>query len=212
MDTLLDDPTLPEKVEALASLLEDEATRRLRFYDEIRDDQKAEFINGEVIMHSPAKERHLTVRDNLHELLRRFVQIHKLGIIRGEKALCAFPRNDYEPDVCFFGLEKTAKIDADTMKFPVPDFICEVLSDSTEKHDRGVKFQDYLAHGVAEYWLVDPLEKVVEQYVAKDGEFDLRMKSGSGEISSTVINGFKIPVTAIFDEAENLKVLRELLG
>ncbi|MEM9481192.1 MAG: Uma2 family endonuclease, partial [Verrucomicrobiota bacterium] len=120
MDTLLDDPTLPEKVEALASRLEDEATRRLRFYDEIRDDQKAEFINGEVIMHSPAKERHLIAKKSLEQLLDAFVRTQSLGIVRGEKALCAFPRNDYEPDVCFFGPEKTATIDADTMKFPVP--------------------------------------------------------------------------------------------
>ena len=64
---LLADPGLPEKVAALQLALETERGRRERFYDEITD-EKAEFINGEVIMHSPAKARHLQIRDRLHEL------------------------------------------------------------------------------------------------------------------------------------------------
>src|SRR6266850_8335915 len=107
--------------------MSEERARRERFYNEITEDQKAEFINGEVIVHSPNKIRHLEVRDNLHTLLRAFVQTRRLGFVAGEKALCVFPRNDYEPDVCYFGAEKRALIAPDTIKFPIPDFICEVL-------------------------------------------------------------------------------------
>ncbi len=42
-------------------------------------------------------------------------------------------------------------------KFPAPDLIVEVLSESTEANDRGIKFEDYAAHGVVEYWIVDPM-------------------------------------------------------
>ena len=47
---------------------------------------------------------------------------------------------------------------------PAPDFIAEILSDSTASVDRGVKFQDYAAHGVGEYWIVDPVQQTIEQY------------------------------------------------
>ena len=163
-------------------------------------------------MHSPAKARHLTVRDRLHELLRSYCRTRQLGTVLGEKALCVFPRNDYEPDVVFFAPEKAALIGPDTMKFPIPDFICEVLSDSTEHRDRGVKFQDFAIHGVAEYWIVDAEREVIEQYLPREGRYELALKSGSGEVASSVVPGFRIPIRALFDDAENLRVLRTLLA
>ena len=208
---LLADPGLPEKVAALQLALETERERRERFYDEITD-EKAEFINGEVILHSPAKARHLQVRDRLHELLRSHVRIGGQGSVYGEKALCTFQRNDYEPDVVFFGPEKTALIDPDMFKFPIPDFACEVLSDSTGHRDRGVKFRDYAAHGVGEYWIVDADREILEQYLPREGRYELALKSGSGEVVSAVVPGFRIPIRALFDDAENLRVLRTLLA
>jgi Uma2 family endonuclease len=98
------------------------------------------------------------------------------------------------------------------MKFPAPDFIAEVLSDSTEANDRGVKFDDYAAHGVREYWLIDPESRVVEQYDLMGDVYGLRLKLNAGLLQSRVIEGFEIPVGAIFDEGENLAALRALLA
>ena len=209
---LLDDPALPEQVAALQLALETERERRDRFYEEITDQEKAEFINGEVIMHSPAKARHLEVKDRLQQMLAAHVRVRRLGSVYGEKALCVFPRNDYEPDVIFFGPAKAALIEPVTMKFPIPDFICEVLSDSTEHRDRGVKFRDFEAHDVGEYWLVDAEREIVEQYLPREGRYELALKSGSGEIASAVVAGFRIPIRALFDDAENLRVLRAFLA
>jgi hypothetical protein len=50
---LLDSPELPKAVERLAAVVDSERERRERFYDEIARSMKAEFINGEVIVHSP---------------------------------------------------------------------------------------------------------------------------------------------------------------
>lgn len=210
---LLDSPTLLEAAEAIRQRLEVERERRNRFYEEIRDDQKAEFINGEVIVSSPAKDRHLVVKDNVHYLIGTFVRIRVPdGKVRGEKALCVFPRNDYEPDLCYFGPEKSAMIEGDTMKFPIPDFAIEILSPSTGKRDRGIKFEDYAAHGVREYWIIDPEREILEQYLpGSDGTYELALKSGSGEVASAVIGGLKLQVRALFDEGENLAALRAML-
>lgn len=209
---LLADPSLPEKVALFQRTLESERERRERFYDEITEQVKAEFINGEVIMHSPAMARHTEARLRVTTLLRTFASLHRLGTVHDEKSLCVFPRNDYEPDVVFFGPEKAALIEPTTLKFPVPDFVCEVLSDSTAHRDRGVKFSDYQAQGVGEYWLVDCDKQAVEQYLPRAGRYELALKSGSGEVASVVVRDFRIPIRAIFDDAENLRVLRALLG
>ncbi len=212
LDQLLDEPTLPETVEALTVCLAKERLRRDDFYDEIRPDQKAEFINGEFIMHSPALNRHLAVTQKLTMQLDAFVETRGLGLVRTEKALCVFPRNDYEPDVVFFGLAKAAGLTPDTLKFPIPDFVCEVLSDSTEDRDRGIKFRDFAAHGVSEYWIIDPDDEVLEQYVLRGESYELRLKSGSGDITSHAVPGFNIPIRALFDVEEHLPTLRRLLG
>jgi len=212
VEQLLGSPTLPEMLGELEARMAQERARREKFYEEFQDGQKAEFINGEVIVHSPNKVRHLEVRDNLHELLRTFVRTHRLGFVAGEKALCVFPRNDYEPDICYFGPAKAKGLKPKQLKLPVPDFIAEVLSETTCSKDRGQKFQDYQAHGVQEYWLVDTDEEILEQYILKGQVYELAQKSGTGEVRSVAVNGFVIPVRAVFDTEVQLETLRTLLG
>ena len=213
LSSLMDDPTLPDVVSSLTLRLKTERELRVKFYEEITPDMKAEFINGEVIMHSPATAQHTEVRKRLTNLINNFVDFRDLGLVLDEKVLCTFPRNDYEPDVVFFGRKKTATIKPDTMQFPPPDFVCEVLSSSTEKRDRGVKFRDYEAHGVSEYWIVDPKTKTLEQYVLGRGKrYELRLKSGTGEVASTAIKGLNLPIRALFDAKAHRAALRELLG
>ena len=91
------------------------------------------------------------------------------------------------------------------------DFIGEILSPSTAARDRGIKFEDYAAHGVGEYWLLDPEAEVVEQYVLEAGRYVLRLKSGSGEIESVMIDGLLIPVRALFDDAVNLREVQRIV-
>ena len=43
-----------------------------------------------------------------------------------------------------------------------PDWLCEVLSPSTESIDRRKKLPIYAREGVAHAWLVDPLQQTLE--------------------------------------------------
>ena len=98
------------------------------------------------------------------------------------------------------------------MHFPAPDLVVEVLSPSSEAIDRGVKFEDYAAHAVGEYWLVDAESENVEQYVLQGEDYKLHMKSGSGLLTSLSVSGFEVPVRAIFDQAENLAALQRIMN
>lgn len=207
LKTLLRSPRLPEYAVVIEETLRTERERREEFYDQIEESQKAEFIDGEVIVHSPARLKHSIVQGFLGQLLRTYVDRYDLGLVCQDKTLCVFPRNDYEPDIVFFDREKAAGFPDDLMKFPVPDFVVEILSDSTESRDRGIKFEDFETHGVREYWIVDADAEVVEQYVANGEQFQLQLKSGSGEIESVVIKGFRISIRAIFDRDVNLAAM-----
>ncbi len=211
LEQVMELPTLPEFVAELDSRLATERARRREFYEQIPDGAKWEFINGELVMHSPDRVRHLAVRRNLESLLWNHVNLQGLGTVLAEKGLCVFPRNDFMPDIIFFGPEKAATLQPQQLRLPIPDFVCEILSDSTAQRNRGVKFRDYEARGVVEYWLVDADAETVEQFLLCDGAYTLGLKSGSGQIRSRVVVGFEIPIRALFDAAANLSALRALL-
>lgn len=203
-------PDMPQLLSALQEIWKDEQKRRLAFYDWVTPDIKAEFIDGEIVVHSPVKKKHNIISGAVYALLNTFVIKYQLGFVGIEKIMTRFIRNDYEPDVVFFGNEKAAAFQDDLTIFPVPDFIVEVLSDSTEERDRGVKFRDYALHGVAEYWIIDPETETVEQYFLVEEEYVLNAALTRGDIACRVIDGFKIPVRAIFNQEEQLKFLNAI--
>ncbi len=131
---------------------------------------------------------------------------------RRREILISLTRNDYEPDICFFNAATAASFQPDQMRFPAPDFVVEVLSPSTAANDRGVKFDDYAAHGVTEYWIIDPDTETVEQYRLAGDVYELAIKAQTGELRSFAVPGFVIPVRAIFDDEMNQATLRQLLA
>lgn len=211
---LLEAPNAKLVIERVQAILTDETARRRSFREWLRDDIKAEFVNGETIMHSPVKRRHLDATQNLTTLLRVYVHRHDLGAVDSEKALICLTRNDYEPDICFWKTETAASFEDDQMEHPPPDLIVEILSKSTTGRDRGVKFEDYAAHGVTEYWIIDPVRKSVEQY--RLDEATMAFASVATLYNDDIINaitvpGFTIPINAIFDKGANMAALQTLL-
>ena len=215
MDKILkeitDSPKFNFYLDELLKIHSQEQTLRQHFYETVREDQKAEYINGEIILHSPVKYRHGIASDLLFSLIQSFVIKHRMGVVLHEKIMISLTRNDYEPDICFFKKETSDEFKPDQMLFPAPDLIIEVTSPTTEKYDRGIKFSDYALHGVSEYWLVDPENEIIEQYFLKGEEYELNIKSNSGIIKSKVIEGFEIPIRTAFDEQEYLKTMSNLI-
>lgn len=193
------------------SALEAEKAARRHFYEIIEEDKKMEFINGEIVFHSPAKLRHTNSVKLLTTLLSSFVIRHDLGFVGSEKMLISLTRNDYEPDICFFEKARSRDFKSDQMQFPALDLVVEVLSPTTEKHDRETKFQDYAAHGIKEYWIIDAEHETIEQYLLQDEEYELMLKAKDGSIQSVVLPDFSIRNRAVFDEKVNLEELKKLI-
>ena len=118
------------------------------------------------------------------------------------------------PDICFWTTQRSQAFDGEMMQFPAPDLVIEVLSKSTEKIDRGIKFDDYSAHNVQEYWLVDPRKQGIEQYVLDPDVMAFALANTlkiQDKIESKTLPGFQIPVRAVFDEAASNETLIPLL-
>ena len=68
-----------------------------------------------------------------------------------------------------------------------PDWICEVLSKSTEEHDREEKLPIYAREGVRHAWLVDPIAKTLEVYtLGPDGRWSEPIRHGGADVVRAV--------------------------
>jgi Uma2 family endonuclease len=52
-----------------------------------------------------------------------------------------------------------------------PDWVCEVLSPSTVRIDRGRKMRVYARAGVLDLWFLDPVARILETYRLSDGQW-----------------------------------------
>lgn len=73
-----------------------------------------------------------------------------------------------QPDLCVICDE--SKIDEKGCN-GVPDLIVEIISPNNSKHDIHTKFNLYLEAGVQEYWLVEPVQRIILIYTLRDGEY-----------------------------------------
>jgi Uma2 family endonuclease len=149
----------------------------------------------------------------MERLLSAYVDMHDLGKLRTEKALIALKRNDFEPDVAFWSSAKAQHITPQTLKYPAPDWVCEIISPSTVRIDREVKLTDYAANGIPEYWIADPDKKLVEIYRLREhGAYELEIKTDTGILRCAAIGGMEFPIEAIFEPRANLAALQNILS
>ena len=200
LDELRQAPDLRQLLDQLERAWADEQRRRHEFWADADEGVKAEFILGEIIYHSPVYGRHWMASTNITRYLLPFVYDNKLGKVGYEKVMIRLTRNDYEPDICFWNAETAASFGLKQSAFPTPDFIVEILSDSTHDRDYGIKMTDYALHGVREYWIVDVEHETIEQYLLEGNTFTLAQKLKDGALQAEAIPGFQISVKAVFAE------------
>lgn len=80
-----------------------------------------------------------------------------------------------------------------------PDLIVEVLSPSTQSHDRVTKFNLY-RRASWEYWLVDPESRVVQSFLLQNGQYVATASSGSDRLDIRVLDGCVIDLGDVFSQ------------
>jgi Uma2 family endonuclease len=80
-----------------------------------------------------------------------------------------------------------------------PDLIVEVISPSSIRLDRVIKFTEYEQTEVTEYWIVDPLARIIEIYVLSNGEYGLLGTFKDDDVlQSQVLAGIEIVANLLF--------------
>jgi Uma2 family endonuclease len=76
------------------------------------------------------------------------------------------------PDLAGWRRARLPSVPDDPYLTLAPDWVCEVLSPSTETIDRGRKLGIYAREGVPHVWLVDPLRQSLEVLALESGIFE----------------------------------------
>lgn len=194
-------PEFEKSVEEIGEIWRDEQRRRHSFWESTDEGRKAEFIDGEGIYHSAICTQEWMASSTILSYLLPFVHANNLGKIASGKVMIRCTRNDYEPDICFWKAETATQFQPKQSAFPPPDFIVEILSDSTAERDRGVKFTDYALHGVQEYWIIDTEAGTLEQYLldAANCKYKLQVKLAEATVYARAMEGFSMDVKHIFE-------------
>jgi len=178
------------------------------------EDTWAEWVDGEIIMFSPASSRHQDIGSFLETLLRLYVEGKNLGkVLRAPFQMKLSPDlPGREPDLLFVSTANLHRLQDTYLDGPA-DLVIEIISKESINRDRGRKFIEYEAGGVQEYWLIDPLRSQAEFYrLGSDNHYHIFLPDSEGIYNSRTVPGFWFRVTWFWQEPLPLllDVLREL--
>lgn len=103
-----------------------------------------------------------------------------------------------QPDIFWIRPDGDCKVVRNRYWEGAPDLAIELLSPSTAKRDRGLKFDVYERHGVREYWLIDLDSQLIEVYAHVDGAFKRHGIYDAEEVFTSPVLGIEVKVAALF--------------
>lgn len=133
-------------------------------------DQRYELIDGEVFLMASPSFRHQMLVNEISWHLNNYFRNHKCSPLtspldiklQGYAPKFKEDPNVVQPDImviCDPGNVVENKYQG------VPELLVEVLSPSTKKRDLILKLNLYLKSGIREYWIVDPKNTKITQYI-----------------------------------------------
>ncbi|MCH7812419.1 MAG: Uma2 family endonuclease [Planctomycetes bacterium] len=128
------------------------------FLELIREDQKADLLDGVICMASPENIDHNDLVLWLGKVIGLFIEERRLGKVTINRvAYRLSPKNAPEPDLAFVKTERLSIIKPGYVD-GAPDLAVEIVSPDSVERDYHEKRRRYEEAGVAEYWIIDTEE------------------------------------------------------
>jgi Uma2 family endonuclease len=131
----------------------------------------AEIVGGELVTMPRPAPRHALAQDELLiELRGKRTRGPGGWIILTEPAI-TFGAELFAPDLAGWRRERMPRLPEQARIDLAPDWVCEILSPSTQGTDRARKMPTYASFEVPHVWLVDPAARILEVYRLSDGRW-----------------------------------------
>lgn len=134
--------------------------------EKIGEDKNIELIDGRLIINQAPDLQHQIVVQNIGKIIDRYIEDnHGKCKVFNVGVNVFLEENDYTlliPDIVVVCDEN--KLQANGI-YGVPDWIIEVVSNSSRKLDYNEKMHKYMVSGVSEYWIVDVDKQRITVYI-----------------------------------------------
>ncbi|MFZ2958663.1 MAG: Uma2 family endonuclease [Candidatus Ozemobacteraceae bacterium] len=170
------------------------------------EDERWELIDGVPFDMTPAPSRqHATISGNLFSHLHNFFSGKPCQVYNAPFDV-RLPRNKEPDDDVDTVVQPDILVVCDEKKLDdkgcrgAPDLVIEILSPSTAPKDHITKKHLYEKHGVKEYWLVSPTDRIVTLYSRESsgGFGPAQFFSDSDIIRISIFPGLEIDLAKVF--------------
>ena len=161
--------------------------------------ERYELLDGELILVASPNEEHQIASIELASLMHYHAKAGDLGMVFHAPFDIVFSDTEVvQPDIMFISKEREHIRTAANVR-GAPDMVVEILSPSSVSRDWNYKRELYAKYGVEEYWIADPVHKMVSVMRLKDGILELAGTYVEGDtVVSTALEGFSVGVGEIF--------------
>jgi len=156
------------------------------------EDTLAEWVDGDVIMYSPASRKHQDLEQFLAQVVGLYVAERDLGQVMLPPFQMKL-KHGREPDLLVLAREHLDRLQETYLDGPA-DLVVEIVSRQSATRDRGDKFYEYEAGGVPEYWLIDPDRQWAEFYRLEGQLYRTAFSGDQGLYRSSVLPDFWLRV------------------
>lgn len=183
------------------------------FYRLADEDSDWEYLDGRIVMHSPASERHENLFRFLLTLLSVYLDERPTAMVRGSRyPMRLDARWSPEPDVVVVRRDKRDRMRPMRLEGPA-DLVIEIASESDPGLDVREKLPKYREAGIEEIWLLNPFDRTLTVERRESSGYAARTLT-TGRVESTVIPGFWLDVSWLWrDELPSTFLcIKEILG
>ncbi len=168
------------------------------------DDAAVELVNGELTEKAAPSFEHGDVQSSLAHLIRTpFARRGGGGMPGGwwiaSEVDVALGADVIRPDLAGWRRERVPTRPVGRPVPHRPDWIAEVLSPSTARHDLVVKLRVLQREGVPHYWMLDTEREILTVYRHNGSEYVVALVAGSGErVRAEPFDAVELDVTVLF--------------
>lgn len=183
------------------------------FYQRADEDSDWEYLDGRILMHSPASERHENLFRFLLTVISAYLDEKKVAVVRGSRyPMRLDPKWSPEPDILIVKKDRRHLLTPQRLEGPA-DMVIEIASESDPGLDYREKFPRYCQAGITEIWIIDPFQRQVVVATRTGNDYTERGLS-TGHLDSQVIPGLWIEISWLWQDElpSTLACLHQILG
>jgi Uma2 family endonuclease len=184
----------------IAKLFPDQGSWSEDDYFHLPDQRLIEYVDGRIEVLEMPSERHQRIIIFLLKLFSRFIDDRRLGFIMLAPFKVKLRSGKFrEPDLMFLLAKNYHK--RHEQYWDGADLVVEVVSPDDPERDIVTKHKEYAQAGIAEYWLVNPLNESISVFVLDKDVTEFRNHGvflRGQTATSKLLEGLSIDVTSTF--------------